>query len=70
MGMKGDAGWCLVSGLAVRAGVCGVHDVMYSGGDVGNRDGWSFKLYGCVSGGGVRSIPRSMVIEVLYRRKR
>ena len=46
-----------MGGLRIRAGVCGVHDVVYSGGYVGNGHGRSFKLYGCVSGGRMRTIP-------------
>ena len=46
-----------MGGLRIRAGVCGVDDVVYSGSNVGNRDSWSFELYSCVSAGGVRSVP-------------
>ena len=70
VGMEGNAGWRLMSGLRIRAGVCGVHDVVYSGGNVWNRDGRGLKLYGCVSGSGVRTIPGAMVIKVLNGRKR
>ncbi len=47
-----------------------MHNVVYSGGNVGNGDGRGLKLYGCVSGGRVRAIPGAMVIKVLNGRKR
>ena len=28
MGMKGNVRWSLMGGLRIRAGVCGVHDVV------------------------------------------
>ena len=36
-------------GVRMSATVCGVHDVVYSGGEVWNRDGRCFELYGSVS---------------------
>ena len=36
-------------GVRISATVCGVHDVVYSGGEVWNRDGRCFELYGSVS---------------------
>ena len=59
-----------MSSLRIRAGVCGVHDVVYSGSNVGNGDGRGLKLYGCVSSGRVRTVPAAMVIKVLNGRKR
>ena len=35
-------------GVWIGASVCGVHDVMYSGGEVWNGDGRCLELYGSV----------------------
>ena len=59
-----------MSGMRIKASVCGVHDVVYSGGNVWNRNGRCLELYGSVSCGGVGAVPGSMVVKVLNRRKR
>ena len=56
-----------MSGMRIKASVCGVHDVVYSGGNVWNRNGRCLELYGSVSCG---AVPGSMVVKVLNRRKR
>ena len=53
----------------VRVGVvvsC-VHDVMYSGSEVGSGYGRGSELSGSVSSGKVGSIPGAVVVHVLYR---
>ena len=57
-------------GVRISATVCGVHDVVYSGGDVWYRNGRCFELYCSVSCGGVGAVPGAMVVEMLYGRKR
>ena len=37
-------------GVRISATVSGVHDVVYSGGEVWNGDGRCFELYGSVGG--------------------
>ena len=59
-----------MSCLRIRAVVCGMHDVVYSGGDMWNRNGRCLELYGCESGGGVGTIPGAMVIKALNGWKR
>ena len=51
----------------VRVGVVvgGVHDVVQYCGDVWDGNGRSAKLYGCVGGNGVGTVPRSVVIMML-----
>ena len=59
-----------MSCMRIGAGVCGVHDVVHSGGDMWNGDGRCLELYGCVGSGGVGAVPGSVVIKVLNRRER
>ena len=56
-------------GVWINVAVCGVHDVVYSGGEVWNRDGRCFELYGSVSCSGMGAVPGAMVVKVLYGRK-
>ena len=55
--MKSNARWCLVGGLRVGGGICGMRDVLYSGGNVGYGDGWGSELYACVGSGRLGSVP-------------
>ena len=52
---------CVVVGVVVG----GMHDVVHSRGDVWDGSGGSAKLYGCVGGSGVGTVPGSVVIMVL-----
>ena len=56
-------------GVWICVAICGVHDVMYSGGKVWNGDGGCLEMYGSVGCGGVRAVPGAVVIKVLDRRK-
>ena len=46
-----------MGGLRIGISICGVHDVVYSGGNMSYGDGWGYELYGCVGGGRVGSVP-------------
>ena len=59
-----------MSCVRIRAVVCGVHDVVHSSGDMWNGDGRCLELYGCVSSGGVGTVPGAMVVKMLYGRER
>ena len=54
-----------MSCVGVGVIIGGVHDVVHSRGDVWDGNGRSAKLYGCVGGGGVGTVPRSVVIKML-----
>ena len=54
-----------MSCVGVRVVIGGVHDVVHSRGDVWDGNGGSGELYGCVGGGGVGTVPRSVVIMML-----
>ena len=54
-----------MSCVGVKVVIGGVHDVVHSRGDVWDGNGGSGELYGCVGGGGVGAVPRSMVVMML-----
>ena len=54
-----------MSCIGVGVVIGGVHDVVHPGGDVWDGNGGSGELYGCVGGGGVGAVPRSMVVMML-----
>ncbi len=57
MWMQSDARGCLVRGVRICVAICGMHDVMDSGGQVWNGDGGCFEMYGSVGCGRVRAVP-------------
>ncbi len=67
--VHGNARWCLVCGVWICVAICGVDDVMYSGGKVWNGDGRCLEMYGSVGCGGARAVPGAVVIKVLDRRE-
>ena len=48
--VEGDTGGCLMRDMWICVVIGGVHDVMYSCGEVWNCDGGCFELNGGVSG--------------------
>ena len=69
MWMQSDARGRLVCGMRMSVAVSGVHDVMYSGGEVWNGESGCLVSYGSVCCGGVGAVPRAMVIKVGNRGK-
>ena len=57
MWMQSDARGSLVRGVRISVAICGVHDVMYSGGEMWNGDSRCLESYGSVCCGGVRVVP-------------
>ena len=56
-----------MGGLGVSVGIRGMHDIVYSCGNVCRANGRGSELYGSVSSGRVGSIPGAVVVHVLYR---
>ena len=51
MWMKGNTRRCLMCGVWIDAVICGMHDVMDSGGEMWDGNGRCLELNGSVSGG-------------------
>ena len=68
--MESNTGWDLIGRVRVWSGVGGVHDVMYSGGNVRSADGGDANLDSCVSSCAMRPIPWAVVVIVLNRWQR
>ena len=57
MWMQSNARGCLVRGVWICVAICGMHDVMDSGGKVWNGDSRCFEMCGSVGCGRVRAVP-------------